>query len=141
MNERIDIKLSHRPLKQEECHEFVRDESCGGIVVFVGTVRDHTGDKKVLRLDFSAYEPMAFKEMAKIAEECIREHGIHRIAIHHALGELNIGEIPVVIAVSAPHRGVAFSACEFAIDKLKETVPIWKKEHFEDGEVWVNAHP
>jgi len=66
---------------------------------------------------------------------------IHKIAIHHAVGELQIGEIPVIIAVSSAHRKAAFEACEFAIDTLKETVPIWKKEHFEDGEVWVNSHP
>jgi len=84
---------------------------------------------------------MAVKEMEKIALRAIEEFGIHKIAIHHAIGDLGIGKVPVIIAVSAPHRAAAFKACQFAIDTLKETVPIWKKEFFEDGEVWVNAHP
>jgi molybdopterin synthase catalytic subunit len=121
--------------------DFVRDDSCGGICVFVGTVRNRTSGNEVFRLDFSAYRPMALKEMHKIAEECLRDFSIFRIAIHHAVGELGVGDIPVVIAASAPHRAEAFSACQYAIDRLKETVPIWKKEYFQDGEVWVNAHP
>lgn len=84
---------------------------------------------------------MAIKEIQKIAEQALKKYDILKIAIHHAEGELQIGDIPVIIAVSSAHRGAAFDACEFAIDTLKETVPIWKKEHFEDGEVWVNAHP
>lgn len=141
MLKQIDIKLTEKPLDQEECLNFVRDDSCGGICIFVGTVRNSTKNKEVLRLDFSAYRPMALKEMQKIAERCLMDHGIYKIAIHHATGELVIGDIPVVIAASAPHRGEAFAACQDAIDSLKVTVPIWKKEYFHDGEVWVNAHP
>jgi molybdopterin synthase catalytic subunit len=141
MLDQIDIKISDQPLDQEDCLNFVQDDSCGGICIFVGTVRNSTKNKEVLRLDFSAYVPMALKEMQKIAEKCVKDHGIFRIAMHHATGELLIGDIPVVIAVSAPHRGEAFAACQYAIDRLKETVPIWKKEYFQDGEVWVNAHP
>ena len=84
---------------------------------------------------------MALKEIEKIAEESIQKFDILKIAIHHAEGELNIGEIPVIIAVSSPHRKAAFDACQYAIDALKKTVPIWKKEHFADGEVWVNSTP
>lgn len=141
MTDRIDIKLTEQPLSPAECQDFVADESCGGICVFIGTVRNSTGSKEVIRLDFSAYRPMALKEMQKIAENCIKDMGIYRMAIHHATGELNIGDIPVIIAASAPHRAEAFSGCQYAIDRLKETVPIWKKEYFQDGEVWVNAHP
>lgn len=141
MTDRIDIRISDRPLEQEACLEFVRDDSCGGICVFIGTVRNSTGGKQVTRLDFSAYRPMALKEMQKIGEECLRDFGIFRISIHHAVGELTVGDIPVVIAVSSPHRAQAFAACQYAIDRLKQTVPIWKKEYFHDGEVWVNAHP
>jgi molybdopterin synthase catalytic subunit len=79
--------------------------------------------------------------MRKIAETAISRFSVDKIAIHHRTGRLEIGEIPVVIAVGAPHRGAAFEACQYAIDTLKETVPIWKKEYFEDGEVWVAAHP
>jgi molybdopterin synthase catalytic subunit len=125
----------------QNCYDFVQDPSCGGIALFVGTVRNRTKEKKVIRLDFSAYKSMAIKEIQKIAEQALKKYDILKIAIHHAEGELQIEDIPVIIAVSSAHRGAAFDACEFAIDTLKETVPIWKKEHFEDGEVWVNAHP
>lgn len=135
------IKISSEKLSLNECYRFVQDDSCGGIAAFVGTVRNSTQDKEVTQLDFSTYKPMAIKEMQKIADEALEKFEIKKIAIHHAEGMLQIAEIPVIITVSAPHRGAAFDACEFAIDMLKKTVPIWKKEHFSDGEVWVNAHP
>ncbi len=135
------IKITSEKLDLNECYNFVQDASCGGIALFVGTVRNATKNKEVSLLDFSSYEPMAIKEMQKIADLALEKFDIHKIAIHHAIGELKIGEIPVIIAVSSAHRKAAFEACEFAIDTLKETVPIWKKEHFEDGEVWVNSHP
>lgn len=135
------ILLSTQPLVEQHALDFVKANDVGGIVQFVGTVRNQTTGKTVLRLDFEAYEPMAVAEMTKIAEEAIRRFGIKKIAIHHRIGLLGIGELPVIIAVSAAHRKVAFQACEFAIDTLKETVPIWKKEFFEDGEVWVSATP
>ena len=94
-----------------------------------------------MQLEFSTYKPMAIKEMQKIAEATLEKFDVQRIAIHHAEGLLQIGDIPVIITASAKHRKAAFEACEFAIDTLKESVPIWKKEYFEDGEVWVNAHP
>jgi len=135
------IKISSEKLSLEECYEFVTDDSCGGIVAFVGTVRDSTQNKEVTQLDFSTYKPMALKEMQHIAEIAIKKFEIKKMAIHHAEGMLQIGDIPVIITVGSPHRKAAFEACEFAIDTLKETVPIWKKEYFSDGEVWVNAHP
>ena len=135
------IHISFEKLNVQDCYNFVQDPSCGGIALFVGTVRNSTKNKKVVLLDFSGYKPMAVKEMQKIAIEALDKFQIHKIAIHHALGELQIGDIPVIIAVSSAHRDAAFEACQFAIDTLKETVPIWKKEHFEDGEVWVNSHP
>ena len=135
------IKITSEKLSLEECYEFVTDDSCGGIVAFVGTVRDSTQNKEVTQLDFSTYKPMALKEMQHIAEIAIKKFEIKKMAIHHAEGMLQIGDIPVIITVGSPHRKAAFEACEFAIDALKETVPIWKKEYFSDGEVWVNAHP
>ncbi|MDG1423566.1 MAG: molybdenum cofactor biosynthesis protein MoaE [Flavobacteriaceae bacterium] len=135
------IKITSEKLSLEECYEFVTDDSCGGIVAFVGTVRDRTQSKEVTQLDFSTYKPMAIKEMQHIAEIAIKKFEIKKMAIHHAEGMLQIGDIPVIITVGSPHRKAAFEACEFAIDALKETVPIWKKEYFSDGEVWVNAHP
>jgi molybdopterin synthase catalytic subunit len=135
------IKITAETLSLDECYQFVTHDSCGGIAVFVGTVRNSTQNKEVTQLDFSTYKPMAIKEMQKIADEALERFAIKRIAIHHAEGLLQIGDVPVIITVSAPHRKAAFEACQFAIDTLKETVPIWKKEHFSDGEVWVNAHP
>ena len=135
------VKITKEKLNLNECYEFVTDDACGGIAVFVGTVRNSTQSKEVTQLDFSTYKPMAIKEMQKIADRALEEFAVKKMAIHHAEGLLQIGDIPVVITVSAPHRKAAFAACQFAIDTLKESVPIWKKEHFSDGEVWVNAHP
>ncbi|CAL2090380.1 Molybdopterin synthase subunit MoaE [Tenacibaculum sp. 190524A02b] len=137
----ISVEILSEKLNLQTCYDFVTDASCGGIAVFIGTVRNATSNKEVRQLDFSTYKPMAIKEMQKIAETAIRQFAIKKIAIHHAEGLLKIGDIPVIITVSAPHRKAAFDACQYAIDTLKETVPIWKKEYFTDGEVWVNAHP
>lgn len=137
----IEIILSNKTLSEQNCLDFVKTDDSGGIVVFVGTVRNQTKGKPVLKLDFEAYEPMAIAEMRKIAAQAVEKFSLKKMAIHHRVGMLEIGEIPVIIAVSAAHRGAAFDACEFAIDTLKETVPIWKKEIFEDGEVWVSATP
>ncbi|WP_440068730.1 molybdenum cofactor biosynthesis protein MoaE [Tenacibaculum discolor] len=135
------IKITSEKLNLQECYDFVADPSCGGIAVFVGTVRNTTQNKEVTQLDFSTYKPMAIKEMQKIADASLEKFGVTKIAIHHAEGLLTIGDVPVIITVSSPHRKAAFEACQYAIDTLKETVPIWKKEFFKDGEVWVNAHP
>ncbi len=135
------IKITSDKLNIQNCYDFVQDASCGGIALFVGTVRNKTQDKSVTLLDFSTYQAMAIKEMKMIADKALKDFDILKIAIHHAEGELHIGDIPVIIAVSSPHRKAAFEACQFAIDTLKETVPIWKKEHFEDGQVWVNSTP
>jgi molybdopterin synthase catalytic subunit len=138
---RTSIKITSEKLNLQECYSFVEDDSCGGISTFIGTVRNDTQGKEVIQLDFSTYTPMAIKEMQKIADLALEKFNIKKIVIHHAEGMLQIGEIPVIIAVSSKHRKAAFEACEFTIDTLKETVPIWKKEYFSDGEVWVNAHP
>ncbi|MBI5917636.1 MAG: molybdenum cofactor biosynthesis protein MoaE [Bacteroidetes bacterium] len=137
----LEIKLLDSPLDVQHCIGFVSTGSAGAIDVFIGTVRNHTKGKPVLRLEYEAYEPMAIAEMRKIAEQAKTKFPIEKIAIHHRTGTLDIGDAAVVIAVSTPHRQAAFGACQFIIDTLKETVPIWKKEFFEDGEVWVAAHP
>jgi len=138
---KTSIKITSEKLDLHECYNFVTDDSCGGISAFVGTVRNDTKGKEVQQLDFSTYKPMALKEMQKVADLALEKYPIEKIAIHHAEGLLQIGEVPVIITTSSKHRKAAFDACQFAIDTLKETVPIWKKEHFSDGEVWVNAHP
>ena len=138
---KTSIKITSEKLNLQECYSFVEDDICGGIAAFIGTVRNDTEGKKVTQLDFSTYLPMAIKEMQKIADLALLKFDIFKIAIHHAEGMLQVGDIPVIITTSSKHRKAAFLACEFAIDTLKESVPIWKKEHFSDGEVWVNAHP
>ena len=137
----IDIQLLDQPLSVSKCMDLVANERAGGINLFVGTVRNQTKGKKVVCLDFEAYAPMAISEMRKIAEKAQDRWPIERMAIHHRVGSLQLGEIAVIIAAATPHRKAAFEACQFAIDTLKQTVPIWKKEIFEDGEVWVAAHP
>ncbi|MGB1284567.1 MAG: molybdenum cofactor biosynthesis protein MoaE [Polaribacter sp.] len=135
------IKITSEKLNLDACYNFVADATCGGIATFIGTVRNNTNNKEVIQLDFSTYKPMAIKEMKKIAILTLRKFDIVKIAIHHAEGVLQVGDIPVIITASAKHRKAAFDGCMFAIDMLKKTVPIWKKEYFSDGEVWVNAHP
>ena len=137
----VDIKISGEPLNIQSCIDWVISPECGGINVFIGTVRNVTKGKKVIRLEFEAYESMAISEMKKIAEDVFKKWPVKKILIHHRTGVLQTGEAPVVIAVSAAHRDAAFDACRYAIDTLKQTVPVWKKEIFEDGEVWVAAHP
>ncbi|AOW17373.1 molybdenum cofactor biosynthesis protein MoaE [Polaribacter vadi] len=138
---KTSIKITSEKLNLQECYSFVEDNFCGGISAFIGTVRNDTQGKEVTQLDFSTYKPMAIKEMQKIADLALEKFDIFKIAIHHAEGVLQVGDIPVIITTSSKHRKAAFLACEFAINTLKESVPIWKKEHFSDGEVWVNAYP
>ncbi len=136
-----NIKISPSTLNIQECAGWVMSPDCGGIDIFIGTVRNLTKGKEVIRLEFEAYEAMALREMEKIAAQAFDKWPVQKILIHHRTGVLQIGEIPVIIAVGAAHRAAAFDACRYVIDTLKETVPIWKKEIFKDGEVWVAAHP
>jgi molybdopterin synthase catalytic subunit len=137
----IDIQISESPLDIPACVDWVMSPSCGGIDVFIGTVRNATKGKEVLRLEFEAYQQMAMNEMRKIAEQAKAKWPVEKVLVHHRTGVLQVGEVPVIIAVAAAHRAAAFDACRYIIDTLKQTVPIWKKEFFEDGEVWVAAHP
>lgn len=137
----ISIKISKQPLRIQPCIKWVMAPECGGIDVFIGTVRNNTKQNKVIKLEFTAYKKMALKELKKIAEDAIKKWPLQKVIIHHRIGILKIGEIAVIIAVAAAHREAAFKGCKYAIDTLKETVPIWKKEYFADGEVWVAAHP
>ncbi len=111
----------------------------GAVVVFDGIVRNHSAGRETLYLEYEAYESMALKKMRAIAVQARKQFPVHRVAIVHRLGKLDIGETSVLIAVSSPHREAAFDACHFAIDTLKRTVPIWKKEFFRDGAVWVEG--
>lgn len=137
----IDIQLTETPLNTQTCIDFVTSGNAGAIDVFIGMVRNNTQQRKVTRLEYEAYAPMAISEMHKIAEQACKQWQVQGIAMHHRVGTLYTGDAAVIIAVSTPHRAEAFEACKWVIDTLKQTVPIWKKEVFEDGEVWVAAHP
>jgi molybdopterin synthase catalytic subunit/molybdopterin converting factor small subunit len=132
------IQVVTHPLSPDAAAALVEDPGAGGIVIFSGVVRNETGGRRVKFLEYEAHPAMAEVKMREIAA-VIRSRwpGVRRVAMQHRVGRLEIGEASVLIAVSAAHRGEAFDACEFAIDTLKQTVPVWKKEHFEDGEVWV----
>ena len=135
------VQITDLPIDSEAVINLVKTDDSGAINVFIGTVRNSTQNREVVKLEFEAYESMAVKELQKIADQVKARWPVNEIAIHHRVGELAIGDIPVVIAVSTPHRKQGFEACEFAIDTLKLAVPIWKKEIFADGEQWVSAHP
>ena len=126
------------PLSPDEIVARVDDPGAGGVVIFSGVVRNETGGRPVKFLEYEAHAPMAEAKMREIGAAIrARWAGVKRVAMLHRIGRLEIGESSVLIAVSAAHRGDAFDACRYAIDTLKRTVPVWKKEHFEDGEVWV----
>jgi molybdopterin synthase catalytic subunit len=132
-------QLVRDPIDVTALVHHVRAPEDGAIVTFDGFVRNQSHNRATLYLDYEAYESMALAKMREIAVQLHEKYKIHRGAIVHRLGRLQIGETSVFIAVSAPHRAAAFDACRFAIDTLKRTVPIWKKEYFEDGAVWADG--
>ena len=137
----VQIQILATPLNITAAIEWVMAPDLGGIDVFIGTVRNSTKGKVVVRLEFEAYEPMAISEINKIVKQVFDKWPVQKVLVHHRVGVLEVGEVPVVIVVGAAHRDAAFDACRYIIDTLKQTVPIWKKEVFEDGEIWVAAHP
>jgi len=134
------VRLTHEVIDYRSLTEQVRRHDCGAVVTFLGTVRDLTGDRITVALDYEAHPSMAEKKMAEIEADTRRQWPIGEIVLEHRLGHLSAGEISVAVAVSCPHRAQAFEACRYAIDRLKELVPIWKKENWADGtSEWV--HP
>ena len=132
------IELTRQPLDPEEVTAQVRRDSNGAVVTFLGATRDFAEGKPVAHLEYEAYEPMALKKLEEIRQELRAEFGVADVAIAHRLGPVDIGQISLVVAIAAPHRQAAFLACHAAVDRLKEIVPIWKKETFvEGGEHWV----
>jgi len=117
------------------------DTHSGGICVFVGTVREFTQNEKVMSLEFETYKKMALKEMDKIASDAVEKWKLNKVIIRHAVGLKKVEAPVVVVGASSAHRDACFEACRYLIDTLKETVPIWKKELFENKTVWVSAHP
>ena len=133
------IHITHDVLEPGKAVDLVQHSGAGAIATFVGTTRDHTGDRRVLRLEYEAYRPMADEQLQRVADEMRAQWDLTGVAIHHRLGRLEIGEASLVVAVSSAHRQAAFEACHFSIDRIKQIVPIWKKEFFEGGEVWVGS--
>ena len=133
------ILLVHNPIDADALIHHVRTGADGAIVTFDGCVRNQSHGRRTLYLDYEAYESMALTKMREIAAEVHAKFSIDGVSIAHRLGRLDIGETSVFIAVSAPHRAAAFEACRYAIDTLKRSVPIWKKEYFEDGAVWADG--
>lgn len=137
----IMITLTSDPIDVSLAMKDLQSEQAGAIDLFLGVVRDNTQKRPVDRLEYEAYDRMAISEMQKIADNAHKKWPILRYTIIHRKGTLQIGEIAVLIGVATAHRSDAFDACRYIIDTIKQTVPIWKKEVFTDGEEWVNAHP
>ena len=136
----LDLLLLVRdPIDHQALVEHVREPQDGAVVTFDGCVRDHSQGRSTLYLEYEAYEAMALGKIREIAEQVHQKFAIHRVAMAHRLGRLEIGETSVFIAISSEHRPAAFEACRYAIDTLKKTVPIWKKEYFADGAVWADG--
>ena len=133
------IRIIRSPILIEPLVSQLQQPEDGAVVVFDGIVRNHSQGRKTLYLEYEGYEPMALKKMREIEEIARNRWPVNRIGIVHRLGRLEIGEASVVIVVTSAHRKVAFEACQYIIDTLKKTVPIWKKEFFADGEVWVEG--
>ena len=131
------IEISRQPLEPDRITSRVRKDTNGAVVTFLGTTRDNFQGKRVLTLEYEAFEEMALKKMEEIRKELQAKFDIEDIAISHRIGTVPIGQISLVVAVASPHRKEAFLACHEAVDRLKEIVPIWKKEVFEEGSRWV----
>jgi molybdopterin synthase catalytic subunit/molybdopterin converting factor small subunit len=136
-----EIVIVREPIDSQAVVKRLKHPADGATVVFDGIVRDNTRGRRTLFLDYEAYEGMALKQMKSLAAESRTRFGVRAVSIVHRLGRLEIGETSVLIVVASAHRGTAFDACRWIIDTLKKTVPIWKKEYFEDGAVWADGEP
>src|SRR5262245_802718 len=134
------VRLTHEPIDHARLTDSVFRPGCGAVVTFLGTVRDLTGDRVTVALDYEAYGPMAEVKLTEIEADTRARWPVGDLALVHRTGRLAVGDVSVAVAVSCPHRGDAFAACKHAIDRLKELVPIWKRENWSDGQTeWV--HP
>ncbi len=134
------IEITESAIDHAAITDRVRSNRAGAVCTFLGTVRELTGDRRTVALSYESYPEMALRKMAELEAEARRRWPVIELAIHHRIGDLDLGEVSVVVAVSCPHRGDAFDACRWIIDTLKEVVPIWKKETWEDGGTeWI--HP
>lgn len=135
------VEIVDQAIAADEIVAAMKAGADGAVCVFDGIVRDNTRGRKTLYLDYEAYREMALKQMQELADEAVAKFGVREVALVHRLGRLHVGETSVLIVVASAHRGAAFDACRWLIDTLKKTVPIWKKEQFEDGAVWADGEP
>jgi molybdopterin synthase catalytic subunit len=135
------VQLTREPIDAQSIAAALKHPEDGALAIFDGIVRNHTRGRRTLYLDYEAYEQMALQQMQQLAAEAIEKFPIRQAALVHRLGKLEIGETSVLIAAASAHRAAAFDACRWLIDTLKKTVPIWKKEYFEDGAVWADGEP
>jgi molybdopterin synthase catalytic subunit len=133
------FRISAEPLDATAVAAAVAAPGCGAVATFIGLVRDHNAGRRVTRLDYEAFEPLAVKAFQQIETEAVDRWRSVRLAIHHRVGSLAVGEASVVIAAASPHRADAFAASRYAIERIKQIAPIWKHEHFEGGEVWIEG--
>ncbi len=133
------FRLQRQPIRLDELVQAVREDGHGAVAIFLGTVRNHNIGRKVLNLEYEAYPAMAVREMERIGRLVLEQYDVDRLAMVHRIGRLEIGETSVAVVAASAHRAAAMEACRCAIDRLKETVPIWKKEIFEGGEAWIEG--
>jgi molybdopterin synthase catalytic subunit len=133
------FRVTSDPLVLTAVSTTVSSADCGAVATFVGLVRNENGGRRVLWLEYEAYEPLAVKSFIRIDEEAGERWPSVGLAIHHRIGRLEIGDASVVIAATSPHRAEAFAACRYAIERIKQIAPIWKHEHFEGGEIWIEG--
>ncbi|NVO86376.1 molybdenum cofactor biosynthesis protein MoaE [Hymenobacter terrestris] len=138
----IHIDLTDQPIGVADALRSVETDGAGAINTFIGTVRNRSTGRAVVRLEYEAYDSMALHQLRKVAEQAVAQWPmLQKVTVIHRKGTLHIGDVAVVVAVSTPHRAESFAACQYIIDTLKQVVTIWKKEFYEDGDVWVAAHP
>lgn len=133
------FRVTRTPIRIEALLRAVRDPAAGAVVTFVGTTRNENAGRRVVRLEYEAFATMACREMRRLANTAVRRWKLRRVAMVHRVGIVPVGQASVAIAVSAGHRAEAFAACHWLIDRLKEIVPIWKREHFRGGQIWIGA--
>ncbi|GAA4381023.1 molybdenum cofactor biosynthesis protein MoaE [Hymenobacter koreensis] len=136
------IDLTDQPIDVAAALQAVQADGAGAVNAFIGTIRNQSTGRRVVRLHYEAYDAMALHQLRRVAEQAQEKWPmLQEVAVVHRKGTLEIGDVAVVVAVSTPHRAESFAACQYIIDTLKQVVPIWKKEEYEDGTVWVAAHP
>ncbi|MEZ4798348.1 MAG: molybdenum cofactor biosynthesis protein MoaE [Flavobacteriales bacterium] len=138
---KLDLQILDKPLELAGIMQSHQTEEDGAVVVFQGNIRGNAGSKKVVHIDFEAYDEMALKELEKIGDLLITKYHVSKISVHHRVGRVLPSECAVITIVSSPHREAAYEASKELMNMLKKTVPIWKKEVYSDGHTWISAHP